>query len=289
MGIDDGRLVDGLRSAMRGVRRVRSAGRATLVAAALMPCSFGALDGQSVRGLVLERDSDQVVALATVLMISESGDTVSSALTDENGFFLVRTDDDGRYTLVADALGYGAVASGPYEIGDDEDRVVQITLPLRPVELSGLTVEADEPELRGLAATGFYDRLAAGQGHYMLPGQIAASREIWTPQLFWEMDAEVAVVRQGGNGPWANRVLIRDVSGPALYCAPRIFIDGVWIRELNPGESLSDAVPKDELLGVEVYLDRSVPRRFARAFELDASGYPNTCGVVLFWTTAWAG
>lgn len=264
-------------------------------------------EAQSLRGLVVERDINRVIELATVLMTDEDGDTIASALSDENGFFMLEANDGGRYTLVAHALGYRAVVVGLFDLEDDEDRVVEVTLDPQPVELRGLNVDAGEPELRGLAATGFYDRLAQGEGHYLLPGQILNSSERWTAQLFWEMDAAVARVRQAGRGPWDNRVEIKNVSGASLYCTPRIFVDGLWIQDPArmvrtdpdgsihgdrvsdvPNSALSDLVPKDDLLAVEVYLEGSIPDRFVRAMELDQAGDPLVCGVVLFWTAAYA-
>lgn len=269
-----------------------------------LPSTAGA---QSLRGLVVERDTNRTIELATVLMTGEEGDTIASALSDENGFFMLEADDGGQYTLVAHALGYRAIVVGRFDLEDNEDRVVEVTLDLRPVELRGLNVDVGEPELRGLAATGFYDRLARGEGHYLLPGQILNSRERWTAQLFWEMDAQIARVREAGRGPWDNRVEVKNVSGRSLYCTPRIFVDGVWIQDPArmvrtdpddpihgdrlsdvPNHALSDLVPKDDLLAVEVYLERSIPDRFVRAMELDAAGDPLVCGVVLFWTAAYA-
>ncbi len=275
-----------------------------LCAGLTLPSSAGA---QSLRGVVVERDTNRSIELATLLMTGEEGDTIASALSDENGFFMLQADDGGRYTLVAEALGYRAIVVGDFELEDREDRVVEVTLDPRPVELQGLDVDAGEPALRGLVATGFYDRLAQGEGHYLMPGQILNSRERWTAQVFWEMDAEIARVREGGRGPWDNRVEIKNVSGQSLYCSPRIFVDGVWIRDPArmvrtdpddplhgdrvldvPNQAISDLVPKDELLAVEVYLEGSIPDRFHRAMEVDEAGDLLTCGVVLFWTAAYA-
>jgi carboxypeptidase family protein len=263
---------------------------------------------QSVRGLVVERDTNRTIELASVLMTDEAGDTIASALSDENGFFILEADDGGRYTLIAEALGYRAIVVERFDLEDNEDRVVEVTLDPRPVELQGLNVEAGEPELRGLAATGFYDRLAGGEGHYLLPGHILNSRERWTAQLFWEMDAEIARVREAGRGPWDNRVEIKNVSGMSLYCTPRVFVDGIWVQDPArmvrtnpddpfhgdrvsdvPNQALSDLVPKDDLLAVEVYLEGSIPDRFLRAMQLNEAGDPLVCGVVLFWTVAYAG
>lgn len=293
-------------------RRLVSPGSARAVKRMLLVLAFGLVlpstaRAQSLRGLVVERGTNRTIELATVLMTGEDGDTIASALSDENGFFILEASDGGRYTLVSEALGYQAIVVGRFDLDDDEDRVVEVTLDPRPVELQGLNVDAGEPQLRGLAATGFYDRLAQGEGHYLLPGQILSSRERWTAQLFWEMDAAIARVREGGRGPWDNRVEIKNVSGSSLYCTPRVFVDGTWVQDPArlvrqdpddwfhgdrlsdvPNQALSDLVPKDNLLAVEVYLEGAVPDRFVRALETDEAGELLTCGVILFWTAAYA-
>ena len=60
------------------------------------------------------------------------------------------------------------------------------------------------------------------------------------------------------------------------YCSPSVYVDGVWLQQLNPGESLADVVRVDELLAVEVYeWPFGVPREYTGN---------QACGVILFWT-----
>jgi hypothetical protein len=62
----------------------------------------------------------------------------------------------------------------------------------------------------------------------------------------------------------------------AGYCTPSIYIDGVWVKEFMPGESVADALQKDDLEAVEVYeWPFGVPARYKGA---------ESCGVILFWT-----
>jgi hypothetical protein len=118
--------------------------------------------------------------------------------------------------------------------------------------------------------------MADGRGEFYPPGRIAASTARYTQALFW--GSKLLRVRQRSSerpGPWNDVLLMPNLTAPG-YCQPHVYIDGVWIRELNPGESIADAAPIDELEAVEVYRwPFGVPARYSA---------DQTCGVVLFWT-----
>ena len=79
----------------------------------------------------------------------------------------------------------------------------------------------------------------------------------------------------GGIGPWNDALVIPNRTGPG-YCSPSVYVDGVWLQQLNPGESLADVVRMEELLAVEVYeWPFGVPREYTGQ---------QACGVILFWT-----
>ena len=237
------------------------------------------LQGQTIRGLVLERATDRPIELGTVILVDQNRDTIASTLTDENGFFSLASRQGGTFRLVADALGYRPVVLGPYVVPDDGAMVVQVLMSPSPVRLDGLLVATDrsnEPEVTTLVHTGFYDRLAEGKGEFLTPGEIARSTERWTVSLFWEMSYVVRAVHGGnGYGPWDDKVQIQDRYKD--WCTPRIVVDGVWIQ-MMPGENLSDIVPKDDLEAIEVYQAPDGPARYLSTDQ---------CGVILFWTVAY--
>ena len=72
------------------------------------------------------------------------------------------------------------------------------------------------------------------------------------------------------------RGVCRGAGWRGAWCSPAIFIDGLWVQELNLGQSIADAVPMGELLAVEIY-----QWLFYVPHEYQGWG---DCGVVLFWT-----
>ena len=269
---------------------------------------------QTPRGILSERESFLPIELAEVTLVSEADDTVGSTLTSEEGYFAFTVPDAGRYYVIAAALGYRAVRSEMVEVEDDRSPIIELTMLARPVPIEGVLVEADydEPEIPGLVGTGFYDRagagLARGRGEFIFPGQILASDAQYPQALFWGMktvrvhhrrplqsavrprlDGSVetrpsaATVSSSSAtqldrvGPWHDALVIPNRTGPG-YCSPSIYVDGVWLQELNPGESMADVMPVDELLAVEVYeWPFGVPQQYAGQ---------QSCGVILFWTRA---
>lgn len=246
---------------------------------------------QSVAGLILEEFTEEPVRLARVVLATLEGDSVASALTDENGYFAVRASEAGRFYLLASAFGYRASRSERLELESDQRRVVQMHLSLRPLPVEGVTVEAgpgDGPRIPELEARGFYDRLERGEGEFLSPGQIASHPGTYTPQLFREMTSVwLLPPEQGSLGPWSDRVWIRQREGrqraddgtPRGLCEPHLWVDDVRV-ELMPGESLDDLVPKAELEGIEVFVAPfGPPLRYLRDADPERA-----CGAILFWT-----
>ena len=237
-------------------------------------------EGQVLRGILSERDTYTPIALGLLTLTSEQGDTVSQALSDDRGFFEFEVPVAGSYYLIASAVGYRAVRSEVVQIEAETVRILELTMPIRPILLPGFEVvsEYEEPERPGLAGTGFYERAALGRGEVIWPGQIVASNARYAQTLFY--GSRIATVRQSQHdrpGPWNDEILLRDLDGFGVWCSPAVYIDGIWIQGLNPGESISDAVNVDELLAIEMY---QWPFYVPDAYQ----GWGD-CGVVLFWTT----
>lgn len=235
---------------------------------------------------MLEEFTEQPIELGRVTLMTVDGDSVAATLTDDQGFFSVEAGSPGRYVVLAAALGYRTARSEYLELEDDQVQVLQLRLSLRPIPVEGVVVEgtmADEPIVPELLSRGFYERMERGQGEFLTPAQIRNHPATYTPQLFREMTTvELASDRGRGTGPWNDRVMIKPIipgRGEARSCEPHLWIDNV-LTELMPGEGLDDAVPKDEIEGIEVYrAPFGAPLRYLRNFDPERA-----CGAVVIWT-----
>jgi hypothetical protein len=254
--------------------------RAVVLAAAMLLPFAATAAGQSVRGILSEAETEVPIELATVDAIARSGEVVSSALTDVNGFFDLVLPGDGEYVVRATAFGYQTGRSEVIHIVDDGAQIVYVNLRPAPVEIEGLAVEARGDELSGgrasLTEQGFYERVLEGRGQFLLPGQIAASDAMFTAQLFDGMDH---VLPNYSAAVWERSV--RFIAATARgNCTPRIFVDGLRIGMLlGGGNYLSDIVPIDEVLAVEVFWGP-----FQAPLKYQGTTLDNSCGVVLLWT-----
>lgn len=283
MRCQDGALV----GRRRGPDVPRAAVRSGLVTVVTVLAALGLPQpgsSQVLRGVLSERDTYVPIPLGLLTLTGAEGDTITQTLASEEGFFEFRTPGPGRYRLIAVAPGYRAVQSEILTVEGESVRIVELTMAVRPIPVEGLVIEAtyEEPERPGLAGTGFYDRAATAEGEVIWPGQILASDAKFIQRLFYgSRIARVTQTRHDRPGPWNDEIWFRDLSGMALWCTPSLYIDGIWVRELLPGESIADAVPKSELLAVEMYQwPFYVPDEYQGA---------QACGVLLLWTKRYGG
>lgn len=99
------------------------------------------LEGQIVRGAVLEDRTAEPVRGAMVLLLDADGRAIGRALTDGGGGFILRTEGPGSHALRVERIGYETVTTPSFDVpaGGAFQRV---NLAVRAVGLEGLTVEA---------------------------------------------------------------------------------------------------------------------------------------------------
>jgi hypothetical protein len=98
---------------------------------------------QTVRGRLLEPDSETPIAAALVLLIDSAGRELDGVLTDDEGTFLLRAPGSGTYRLRAEHIAYRTTTSAPLELAAGESRLYRMAISIRPIELSSLDVEAE--------------------------------------------------------------------------------------------------------------------------------------------------
>lgn len=264
---------------------------AAVAAFAFVACSAwcgagSSLHAQSIRGLVTDAVTGTVIPLATVTLVAENGERVSSTLSTDEGFYQVAGTGSGRYLLRASAPGYLPGRAGPIEVDDDDALVLELRLEAAPIGLEGLVVEgarAAGSATNYLAERGFWERYEEGRGQFLTPADVLASDAMFTPHLLRGMDE---VLPQYGAAPWTMWPVFGIAENSSRYgdtCEPRTYVDDVWVNRpdfgIREGSGLDDVVPLERVLAVEVFHGP-----FEAPMRYQGTTYENSCGVVLIWT-----
>lgn len=114
----------------------RIAAAAVLALLAAVP-----LRAQSVRGEFVDAAGAPVPS-GRVLLQTESGRVVHSALTDDAGAFSLRAPRAGRYVVRGERIGYGATLSPPLELAADEQATYRLVASRERVLLDAIVVES---------------------------------------------------------------------------------------------------------------------------------------------------
>lgn len=243
--------------------------RRFMLPVALTLAGAGAARAQVVQGRVVDAATDRPVAAAEVALLDAAGEQRLTALTDTSGAFRLPAPRPGRYALRVAHLAYDTVAGETFEVAAGELVEVVVRVGARPIELAALEVTARRGYRTGPLAE-FYERLdrrgKGGWGHFVTRDEIER-RPGALPTDLLRMIPRVEIVR---SGIFSNRVVMR--GGARGYCAPLIYVDGMFLRDASPDELLSTA----DIEGIEVY--RGAAEMPAELY--DVSG----CGVVAFWT-----
>ena len=223
-----------------------------------------------------------------------SGEPISGAHVSVADGPETRSNDSGAFVLTNVPSGTRMLeirAVGFYP----ERRVVDVLAEAPPIRVALSTFFAVMDTVRVTAArlmdpryTGFQDRRRIGMGRYLTAVDIARRQ----PRTVSELLRRIPGVRLERFGTYADTTAV-DTSGTgsnpigsttdtrillrALYkewCFPTFFIDGHQVNSLT-AEEIDAWVRPEELAGIEVYSDASVPPQF----HLALSG----CGSILIW------
>ena len=115
----------------------------SVVAAAVLLAGVGApAQAQTIRGTLMEVQSDRPISLGLVIMMTEAGDSVTSAVTNSQGRFEVRVKEPGSYAIRARAPGYAEATTARLDVGEDP-RLDLGTIRLdRGGKLTGIVLDA---------------------------------------------------------------------------------------------------------------------------------------------------
>ena len=258
--------------------------RSLLVVATLCPLPASSGAAQTLRGYLRDAQTQQPIEHALLVMLTESRDSVTYAVTNERGYFSVTSPKSGSFLLVASALGYREKLAGVFDLGMGAEMTLDIRVAPAPLAIDSLLVGVERPVLEHyLVRNGFVHRSERNVGGYFItPHDIEKSSARTTEGLFSGVRGITVRSSSGVLSP-GDRVLMHSPTGREDgVCTPTIFVDAVSVRyDHTAGVSLSAIVPLEHVLAVEVY--RS-PAEIPVEFNITRRYEEDLCGVLVFWT-----
>jgi hypothetical protein len=232
------------------------------------------VSAQTIRGTLLDRESSQPISLGRIVLISESGDSVDTTLSNARGLFEVSSLTAGAYYLKATSLAYQESTVGIFDLGPNGTMSIEFRLRPKPLTLEEIVVRATgRPVQQGhLIRNGFYDRMTAGLGRFITPAEIGKSAALKASDLFYGL-GRVDVVLEGG------RSLVR-MMNPMGSCIPAFFVDGFPL--ISDDGDVDALISLADVEAVEVY-------RGGAELPLQYGGtMTGGCGAVVIWTKGWS-
>lgn len=260
-----------------------------VVACAAVVCLAGPLPAQTIEGQILDTETGLPVPLGLVMMFTESGDSVTSAVANEMGRFQVTSSEPGSFLLLAAALGYEETPAGVFELGEDARMTVEYGLRPQPLPIDAVVVSLDQPAaMHQLVRNGFVRRLQRGLGAFLTPYDIERSSARSTEQLLAavpgvQVRSVFAELSDGAGTAMFPRPDIGEAvhirSNQGGWCQPTIYVNGARVPySPDTGLTLSMMTDRSSIDAIEVYRrPAEIPVEYAPRRQGD-------CGVLVLWT-----
>ena len=237
---------------------------------------------QRLQGRLLDLQSNQPISSGILTLITEDGERVATAVTDDGGSWLLDAPNPGVYFIEAKRLGYQPWIDGPLEIqtGDAPVFVYHLrpaAIPLDPLEISAAATE------RYLQLSGFYERQRSDFGHFMTPDDIQRRQAARITDMLMSLPG-VRLIDAGG-GAGGRHIQLR---GGSLrrdgICRPRVFVDGsLFMRGDSRPLGVDDFGRPEQREALEQDSDFA---RLFRGSSLDDIGHPSTIAAVEIYRSA---
>ncbi len=262
------------------------------------------VEGQVVRGRLLDLTSNEPIAGGTLTLVPVQGSGVVSVVSGEDGAFRLEAPGPGRYFVEARSFGYRPWVDGPIDLRAGDDWEAEYHLPAMPFELEPVEVTVPATAYNAfLDRVGFLERQKADFGHFITRDEI----ERRAPARLTDLLSDIPGVRvvPSSSGLSRSGLSFRgSVLSMGGACHPRVFVDGLIVilgdarvrgtdiygfpeqptdAEADPSNrpeiALDDFVIPEDVEAVEVYRRASqVPVRFG------GTSTATQCGVIAIWT-----
>jgi hypothetical protein len=234
------------------------------------------LDG-TIRGVVIDEATGQPIAGVLVEVLDHVERIRRSALTDEDGRFLLLRVFPGPFWLRATHVAYVRTKTPRWQVESGEVLEVTIRLDQNVVLLAPLEVNASIQSVSPVLS-GFYDRLNRRMGGTLLSREEIEARN---PSRITDLLADLPGLRVQSDGNPSFRVVSMASALPGVGAGPnscpvQIYVDGVRATRSGP-VSPDEILAPGSLEGVEIYRGiGTVPPEFLTPEA--------RCGVIAFWT-----
>ena len=222
-----------------------------------------------IQGLVQRAGDGRPISGALIQVGATGSVTPSTTRSDADGRWRLTTGALGSRTLEIKAVGFYPVQQPIAMAPEAPDVTAPIRTALTSMKAVLDTVKVMARYDRYRIATEFTERRRSGVGRYLTANQIAGRQVLVVSDLFTVMPG-VYVERDSTGMPV---LLMRGLF--ADRCVPAIFVNGFQMQGFD-AQALDTFIHPEELLGVEVYTESTVPPQFSPGM----SG----CGSLVFWT-----
>ena len=221
---------------------------------------IGSGGGLRMRGAVVTMDGTRPIAEAQVSLTG-----AEAARTNERGEWVTQSATPGTRMMEVRAVGYFP-----------DRRAVNVVEGAPPQRLSLFTMRAMLDTIRVTATRlspnmkGFEERRRSGMGRYIDAEFIARRRPNRVSDVLRFVPG-LYVYQQTLNTSLQMR------SNFGERCAPAVYVDGHYMRSFT-GDDLDAFVNPDDIGGIEVYREPTVPPQFSMGMAGDS------CGSIVVWT-----
>ena len=265
-----------VRNSMVQLRRVMRAallcGLTFLTAGAPLAAQGNAVNG-TIRGRVIDETTEQGIASVLVEFLDVNRRVRTSAVTDEDGAFLLARTPRGSFRLRVSRLGYARAVTPWWEVESGEALSVIVRMHPDVVLMAPLEITASARSASPVMAN-FYHRLERGLGGVYIT---RADIEQRNAGQVTDLLRTVPGVRLSDGIVHMARAL-PGVGGGPNGCPIQIWVDGILAtRGRNSSVSLDWLATPGTLEGIEVHRGLStVPPEFLTPEA--------RCGVIALWT-----
>jgi len=234
------------------------------IALAGLPATLAA---QTLKGVVLEGNTENPVIGASIEVLRTDSTRVSTVTSNKQGWYELDVASGGRYLLRPSHPSYTATGLESVEVGEHEIVSVVVRMGPTAIPLARLVVTARSRD----RLAGFYNRAEGNPAAYFLKREEIERRRAARPSQLVQMIPGLWLARSADGSN--NLITMRGIMG---RCPADVLLDGLPVAQ-DMGVSIDEYTTANLLEGVEIY-----PPNTILPTELPVQ--VNECGVVAFWS-----